>query len=417
LPVPARLDEGGPPARCAVLVVGAGPAGSACARLLAQAGKSVCLVDAQVFPRDKTCGDGLIPDAFAALTELGLAERVQARMAPATDAYCQGPRGGALRVPGRLGVLRRRELDHLLLEGAREAGAIVVTPWRLSGLVERPSDQRVIGVRLRQGQQERQIEADWVVLATGASLEPLLLSGLCTRRTPSSMGARAYVYHPGLTVSDAELRFIWHPELSPGYAWIFPLGHGHFNVGVGLDGVDQRSRKSRGSSSGHQGNLRSLFERFCEVDPVARELKQNGAWEGDLKGAPMRCDLDGAQWHRAGLLLAGEALGSTFAFTGEGIGKALETGMAAARAILSSTAADDAEVMAHHAQSLQALQPRYRMYRKAAQFNRWPWMIDVAIWRARKSPRLIHLMSDVLAERRMPDSLLSWRGLKRLIWG
>ena len=398
-----------------MLVVGAGPAGSACARTLAQAGREVLLVDAQPFPRDKTCGDCLIPDTFAALSALGLQDRVMARMSHATHAHCQGPHGGTLRIPGQLGVLRRRELDMILMEGAREAGALTAMPWRLVGLECRPSDGRVVGARLRQGAVEQVIHADWVVLATGAAAAPLVLSGLCERRVPSAMVIRGYVQCEGLDLADTDLRFVWHPALSPGYGWIFPMGQGRYNVGVGVDSLQTRHPDI---------NLRALFDRFCEVHPIARELKQRGTWEGDLKGAPLRCDLDGAVWSRPGLLLAGEAAGSTYAFTGEGIGKALETGIAAARAITSTqqvsghdAAQDDAAVMASHRLRLEALQPRYRLYRKAMQFNRWPWMIDLVIWRAQRSPRLVGLMADVLAERRMPDSLLSWRGIKRLVRG
>lgn len=401
-----------------MLVVGAGPAGSACARTLALAGWDVLLVDAQTFPRDKTCGDGLIPDTFAALGQLGLRDRVSAQMSHTTHAHCQGPRGGTLRIPGELGVLRRRELDQILLEGAREAGAAVAMPWRLAGVNVRPADGRVIGARLRQGDREHVVQAQWVVLATGAAVEPLLLADLCRRRKPSAMAIRGYVRHEGLDLNGTDMRFVWHPALSPGYGWIFPMGQGRYNVGVGVDGLHGPAAKRQDI------NLRALFARFCEVHPMARELQERGQWEGDLKGAPLRCDLDGAEWSRPGLLLAGEAAGSTYAFTGEGIGKALETGMAAARAIMAvpstpavSSDADDQAVMMHHRLSLAALQPRYRLYRKAMQFNRWPWMIDLAIWRARTSPRIVGLMSDVLAERRLPDSLLSWRGIKRLVRG
>ncbi len=403
------------PSRCDVIVVGAGPAGSACASVLARAGRDVLLVDAQVFPRDKTCGDGLIPDAFAALKELGLQDTVQAAMNAASHAYCQGPQGGALRVPGQLGVLRRRDFDHILLADAGRHGARLAMPWQLKGVLEDAPGGRVNGVCLRQGALEQTVHAKWVVLATGAALEPLLLSGLCTRRTPSSMALRGHVRLEGLGISEQEMRFIWHPALSPGYGWIFPMGDGLYNVGVGIDGLHQ-ARSGVGAAKRGDLNLRTLFQRFCEVDPVARLLHEQGQWEGPLKGAPMRCDLNGAHWGRPGLLLAGEAAGSTYAFTGEGIGKALETGMATARAILTSQD-HDAHVLAAHRQSLLDLMPRYRLYRKASHFNRWPWMIDLAIWRAQRSPRIIGLMGDVLAERRMPDSLLSWRGIKRMILG
>ncbi len=85
------------PSSCDVLVVGAGPAGSAAAATLARAGRDVVLVDAQAFPRDKVCGDGLIPDAHHALRKLGVLDEVMAQAQPVRYVGCVGPRGGGCR--------------------------------------------------------------------------------------------------------------------------------------------------------------------------------------------------------------------------------------------------------------------------------------------------------------------------------
>ncbi|MBN8492598.1 MAG: FAD-dependent monooxygenase, partial [Burkholderiales bacterium] len=86
------------PSACDVLVVGAGPAGSACAQMLARGGLRTVLVDQHDFPRDKTCGDGLIPDAHAALRRLGVYDEVMAAAQPAQHVACIGPRGGRVDV-------------------------------------------------------------------------------------------------------------------------------------------------------------------------------------------------------------------------------------------------------------------------------------------------------------------------------
>jgi menaquinone-9 beta-reductase len=101
-----------------VLVIGAGPAGSACAWALARAGLRVLLVDQHAFPRDKVCGDGLIPDAMAALARLGVLEQVLAVAQPVHHVRCIGSRGGQVDVPGTMAVLPRRELDHILFRHA-----------------------------------------------------------------------------------------------------------------------------------------------------------------------------------------------------------------------------------------------------------------------------------------------------------
>ena len=102
------------PPRCEVLVVGAGPAGAAAARTLAHAGVDVVLVDQHTFPRDKVCGDGLIPDAHRAMDKLGVLDEVMAHARSATHLACIGPRGGRIEVPATLSVLPRKQLDHIL---------------------------------------------------------------------------------------------------------------------------------------------------------------------------------------------------------------------------------------------------------------------------------------------------------------
>ena len=106
------------PPQCDVLVVGAGPAGSACAQALARAGHDVLLVDQHAFPRDKVCGDGLIPDSHGALKRLGVWEEVAALAQPVPHVRCVGPRGGQVDVPGQLSVLPRKVLDHVLVRAA-----------------------------------------------------------------------------------------------------------------------------------------------------------------------------------------------------------------------------------------------------------------------------------------------------------
>ena len=154
------------PSRCEVLVVGAGPAGSACAQMLARAGREVVLVDQHAFPRDKTCGDGLIPDAHAALARLGVLDEVMALAQPVQHVSCFGSRGGRIDVPGRLAVLQRRVLDHVLVRAAEGAGARLLPPARFEApLVD---GDRVVGARLRAGESAHEIATRWVVLATGA---------------------------------------------------------------------------------------------------------------------------------------------------------------------------------------------------------------------------------------------------------
>ena len=137
------------PGACDVLVVGAGPAGSACARVFAQAGVDVVLADQHSFPRDKVCGDGLIPDAYAALRRLGVLDDVMAHAQPVYRVGCVGPSGGRVDVPGTMAVVPRKTLDAILCRAAVGAGARLLPPARYEGPIE--ENGVVVGARLRVG--------------------------------------------------------------------------------------------------------------------------------------------------------------------------------------------------------------------------------------------------------------------------
>lgn len=393
-----------------VLIIGAGPAGAAAARQLAAGGWAVQLVDQHPLGRDKTCGDGLIPDAHQALARLGLLDAVMARSQHVSHVGCIGPGGGRIDVPGRLAVLPRQVLDELLARHAVEAGAHFE-----QARFERPledADGRVCGAVLRHGSVEREVRARWVLLATGAVPKALVAAGMCERHTPSGVALRGYVHAPALANRLQAMEVVWDRSVRPGYGWIFPAPDGHFNIGVG---VTDSHRDLAGKGRKRDVNLRAIFDAFCEHYPPAAALLREGRLVGELKGAPLRCTLKGARWTRPGLLVVGEAAGSTYSFTGEGIGKAMETGMQAAEALLAH-GADDARARAVYEASLHALLPRYTLYERANRINAAPWLADLLIWRAKRSPRLLQRMSGVLNETSNPGNLVSLKGIRRLFF-
>ncbi len=405
--------------RCDVLVIGAGPAGSACAQALARAGLDVLLVDQHDFPRDKVCGDGLIPDSHAALKRLGVYDEVASLAQPVQHVRCVGPRGGQVDVPGQLSVLPRKVLDQVLVRAAQGAGARLLTPLRFEAPLL--DGERVVGARLRAPERAdgagagslHEITARWVVLATGAVPQALTAAGLCERRTPSGVALRGYVHCPALVGRITQLQIVWHKRLCGGYGWIFPAPGGVFNIGAGLAGSH---RVEQGRSRKREMNLREMFDAFCAVYAPARELMRLGTLQGEIKGAPLRCGLRGARWSRPGLLVAGEAAGTTYAFTGEGIGKALESGLLAAEALRQARDAPDAAVQQRHEAALRALQPRFDLYDLASRVNEHPWLADLVIWRARKSPRILRRMTGVLDETQNPGRLFTVAGLSKLMF-
>ena len=402
------------PDHCDVLVVGAGPAGSACARQLALAGHDVLLVDQHDFPRDKVCGDGLIPDAHAALRRLGVYDEVAQLALHVPHVRCIGPRGGHVDVPGTLSVLPRRTLDLVLVRNAERAGAKLLTPLRFEAPLL--DGERVVGARFKTAHGPREIAARWVVLATGAVPQGLIAAGLCERHTPSGVALRGYIKHDGLQSQIRQLQVMWHPKLRGGYGWIFPAPGGLFNIGTGFTSSHRTEADGRGPKQGEH-NLRRMLEAFGEVYEPARELLKNGVPQGEIKGAPLRCSLRGARWSRPGLLVTGEAAGSTYAFTGEGIGKAMETGLLAADHLLQGLDQPEAELRQRYEAGLKALVPKFDLYDTGSRINHHPWIADLVIWRARKRPGIVRRMAGLLDETVTPGHLFSWHAVSRLMFG
>ncbi len=404
------------PTHCDVLVIGAGPAGSAAAQKLAAQGLDVLLVDQHDFPRDKICGDGLIPDTHAAFRRLGVYDEVAALATPVQHVRCVGPRGGHIDIPGQLSVLPRRQLDHILVRAAQRAGAVLATPVKYEGPIEEGGQPggRVVGARLKHGGQTQEVLARWTVLATGAVPAALMAAGLCDRHTPSGVALRGYVKHEGLVGKITQLQLVWHPRMRGGYGWIFPAPGGLFNIGAGLTGSHIKTRSGRGARD--SVNLKDFFQAFCEVYAPARQLMAEGQLQGELKGAPLRCSLIGGRWSRPGLLAAGEAAGSTYAFSGEGIGKAMETGLLAAEAVLNAQQHGDAQVQAAYAQGMLKLKPQFDLYETASHVNHHPWIADLVVWRGRKSPRILNRLSGVLEETQNPGRLFTVSGMTKLLF-
>ena len=424
------------PSQCDVLVVGAGPAGAACAQWLARAGVDVVLVDQHDFPRDKVCGDGLIPDAHHALKRLGVYEEAMAAAERASHVACIGPRGGRIDVPGTLAVLPRRILDDIVCRAAVRAGAAPVRNHALKQLRGEPllaREAASAGAGRRRAARRRGDELARDPRAVGrarhrrgAAGTHRRQRGVCERRAPSGVALRGYVKNDAMVGRISALEVVWHRALRPGYGWIFPAPGGRFNIGVGIT-QSHSARATTAAAEMKNVNLRRAFDAFCAHYGPARDLMSSGTLEGELKGAPLRFTLAGARWSRPGLLVAGEAAGSTYSFTGEGIGKAYETGLLAAEALLCERAAHEGAVAAvpdggddrvrtRYEAGLATLKPRFALYERANNVNAHPWLADLLIWRARGSARLMKRMAGVLEETSNPGNLMSVRGIARLFF-
>jgi geranylgeranyl reductase family protein len=394
-----------------VLVVGAGPAGSAAARVLAAGGLRVVLADRQPFPRDKACGDALIPDSLHALGELGLLDRVLARAHRGRAVRVYAPNGQFLTIAGACASLPRVELDELLRCAAVEAGAEFLAPLKALAPIEAHGIVR--GARFEDLQSRRTVDvhAGATILATGAAAGVLDRFGMCLRTKPSATAARLYVrVDPDTAAAHDCLAISYDAAICPGYGWIFPGPRHTFNVGIGYvyDGPAPAER-----------NLRALFERFASAFAPARALMRRALSTGPLKGAPLRTAMSGARTARPGLLVAGEAAGLTYSFTGEGIGKALQSGIYAAQAIQAAggPGAGDLHTIGegYTARLRTEFGDRFRAYERLQRLLARPWVVNLLIRRGNTGGYVRAQLEALLNETGSADGLVTVPGVVRAL--
>jgi geranylgeranyl reductase family protein len=380
------------------LIVGAGPAGSLAALHLARRGYRVLLLDRERFPRDKTCGDLLIGDALRALERAGLLGLIEANAHEVDGFSVFSPSRIHFEMPGRYLILRRRRLDALLARAAVEAGA-VFAHGRVEDVIPRPDGTaacRVAGCR-------QAFAARTAILATGAGVDLVRNLGAEVRRRADAVALRCYVRS---RVALDRLVVSFERAILPGYAWVFPLGGGEYNVGCGC------------SERGGRTNLRDLFRRFIEAFPLAAGLMREGGPVSALRGARLRYGLrDAGQSVRGNVLVVGEAIGATYPLTGEGIGKAMQTGELAAGILHEAFRAGDLARLRDFPVRLETeLRSRYRSYVRAEDWFSRPWLIDLVAWRLGRSPWLRQRVAAVFAADLDPGPVFTARGILESFW-
>ncbi len=381
------------------IVVGGGPAGSTAALHLAGAGCRVLMLERAEYPRAKACGDLLIPDTLAALRRSGLYDRVTAEARPVDRALVSSPSRIEWSIPGEFLLLERERFDELLAEAASDRGAVVAR-----GRVERVHNSDN-GVGVHVAGIDDPFHARFAVLATGSDVSLLDELGMLQQPAPTAVAVRAYVRSP---IRTDELFISFDREILPGYAWAFPLPGMKYNVGVGvLHDPDEPARY----------DLRQLFDTFRREVPAVRRLMSEAERVGPLRGARLRCGLRGARAHEGNIVAVGEQISTTYPFTGEGIGKAMETGEMAAAAIAAAAHGDPDALAAYGVDVETSLRPRYEGYAAAQRWLSRPWLNDLVSRRIRKGRFLQAAAAGMVAETVDPARIFSWRGLLRSLAG
>jgi len=321
-----------------VLVVGGGPGGSAAAYHLAELGHEVLVVEKKDFPREKTCGDGLTPRSVHELTLMGFDfdvpefHRVGGLRAYAGDRMIEMEWPDHPVYPSWGGIIRRIDLDHEAVRLAEKQGAVVRTGTEAKPIVE---EGRLAAVELSSGGETEIIRPTAVVVADGSLSR--FGRGLGAGRDfdmPFGLAARGYYASPrsddGYMESHLSLTDATGANV-PGYGWIFPLGDGEVNVGVGLVSTFHRWKET---------NTSKLMESLEATAPATWGLSPETATSTPRGGKlPMGFSVGpvvGPNW-----VLVGDASGAINPFNGEGIAYAYETGRIAAGHLHAALAADD----------------------------------------------------------------------------
>jgi len=318
-----------------VIVVGAGPGGSSTATHLAKAGLSVLLLEKSEFPREKICGDGLTPRAIKELALLGVDvpglpwKRSKGLRIIVGKARYLMDWPDLPDFPNFGMTVRRTIFDQFLAEHAVRAGVRLVT----SANVRTPILTRgqITGVVTKDG---RRFEAPVVVAADGSSARLAVSMGLHRMESRSmGMAVRTYFSSP---LADEDWLDSWlemwdgpvgRSHLLPGYGWIFPLGDGTCNVGMGLPDANRYRTL----------DYRDMMTRWLATMPEQWGLTEQNRM-GKVSSAALPMGFNRKPFFTRGMLLIGDAAGTVNPFTGEGISYAMESGRFAAEHIVQAHA-------------------------------------------------------------------------------
>ncbi|HQY99963.1 MAG TPA: geranylgeranyl reductase family protein [Propionicimonas sp.] len=332
---PEPVTAAGSPVEADVIVVGAGPGGSTAAAHLADRGLDVVLLEKSTFPREKVCGDGLTPRAVKQLIKLGIDTSEEAGWVHNRGLRVYGGRSEPFELPWPdlaefppYGLVRARAtFDKILADRAVAGGARLYEQTNVTAPIVNERTDRIVGVQSKDG---RTFRAPVVVAADGNSARLALGMGLAKRTDrPMGVAVRAYFNSPRTNDDYMESWLeLWdgkpgESSLLPGYGWVFGMGDGTVNVGLGTVSSSSEPAKM---------NYREMFGKWLANTPPEWGFTPENQ-VGPTLGAALPMSFNRQPAYTRGMLLVGDAGGMVSPFNGEGISYAMEAAEMAADAI------------------------------------------------------------------------------------
>ena len=352
-----------------VLIIGAGPSGTACAATLHRLGHEVVVVDKATFPRDKCCGDGLTTNALRILEGLNFDPSRVADWQTCSDVEMRSPTGRIIDLPlptigGQFAAIApRAQFDHALVQHCRDMGITIHEGCAFESMTHH--DTNGISVRV---ENLGELTVDYVVAADGMWSPVRKSLGLST---PGYLGEwHAFRQYIGNVHGSAnEKLHIWFDkDLLPGYAWSFPLPDNRVNFGFGILRTSDRSTKY----------MNDLWRDLLTRPYITETLGEHFVPEDRHTAWPIPARIHDAVRSSGRVLFIGDAVCATDTLTGEGIGQALETGIAAGEAIHEcNTAADVRDSYSHKIVSL--LLADHRMSSVLSRMLTYPFVARIVL--------------------------------------
>lgn len=399
------------PVETDILILGAGPGGTAAALFLAKEGIPCTMVDKAVFPRDKVCGDALSGKVVEVLRKydpefVGRLAQNESHLGSWGVVFV-APNKKSLRVPFKQSydkekqvapgfIARRFDFDHeMLLECKRFDGINIVEDCALT-------DFKRENGRWEMSSEDgkHRFSAKVVIVADGAhSRFARSVHGMTMDPMHHCAGIRAY--YKGVTGLDSdnfiELHFL--KDFLPGYFWIFPLPNGYANVGVGMR-TDKVSAK--------KVNLKQEMLRILKDHPDLKDRFEHAELDGPVMGYGLPLGSKKRPISGDGYMLIGDAASLIDPFTGEGIGNAVYSGFFAAQHAAQCLEKEKfgADFMkSYDAAVYGRLWDELSLSFKMQKLVNYPWLFNLVVNKARKNKTLSDTISCMFEDMYLRDRL------------